>query len=88
MRLRNTWHDDRDRNPENWPIHVLIVSTGLQIFGAGQCQEEKHGTKSRRKWRKLHLTLDADSGDSGENETAGVPSTNCRQLHGHPDAGT
>ena len=44
------------------PLHVLIDSTGLQVFGAGQWLEEKHGAKSRRTWRKLHLAVDADSG--------------------------
>lgn len=52
-----------DRVLENGPVHVLIDSTGLQLYGAGQWLEEKHGTKSRRGWRKLHLALDADSGD-------------------------
>ncbi len=49
--------------PDKGPVHVLIDSTGLQIYGAGQWLEEKHGAKSRRNWRKLHLALDADSGD-------------------------
>ncbi|MET3139409.1 transposase [Undibacterium sp. GrIS 1.2] len=44
------------------PLHVLIDSTGLQVFGAGQWLEEKHGAKSRRTWRKLHLAVDADIG--------------------------
>jgi transposase len=44
------------------PLHVLIDSTGLQVYGAGQWLEAKHGTKSRRKWRKLHLAVDAASG--------------------------
>ena len=44
------------------PLHVLIDSTGLQVFGAGQWLETKHGAKSRRSWRKLHLAVDADSG--------------------------
>ena len=43
-------------------LHVLIDSTGLQVFGAGQWLEAKHGAKSRRKWRKLHLAVDAGSG--------------------------
>lgn len=38
-------------------------STGLKIYGAGQWLEEKHGAKSRRGWRKLHLAVDADSGE-------------------------
>jgi hypothetical protein len=41
---------------------VLIDSTGLQIYGTGQWLEAKHGAKPRRKWRKLHLAVDAASG--------------------------
>ncbi len=44
------------------PLHVLIDSTGLQVYGAGQWLEAKHGAKSRRKWRKLYLAVDASSG--------------------------
>jgi transposase len=44
------------------PLHLLIDSTGLQVYGAGQWLEAKHGPKSRRKWRKLHLAIDASSG--------------------------
>ena len=43
-------------------LHVLIDSTGLQVYGAGQWLEAKHGAKSRRTWRKLHLAVDAASG--------------------------
>jgi len=41
---------------------VLIDSTGLELYGAGQWLEAKHGAKSRRKWHKLHLAVDAGSG--------------------------
>lgn len=44
------------------PLHLLIDSTGLQVYGAGQWLEAKHGAKSRRKWRKLHLAVDASNG--------------------------
>ena len=43
-------------------LHVLIDSTGLQVYGAGQWLEAKQGAKSRRTWRKLHLAVDAVSG--------------------------
>ncbi len=43
------------------PLHVLIDSTGLKAYGAGQWQTEKH-RRSRRKWRKLHLGVHARSG--------------------------
>ncbi|MCF1462074.1 IS5 family transposase [Agrobacterium vitis] len=51
------------RHPGKGPVHVLVDSTGLEIYGAGQWLKEKHGAKSRRRWRKLHLALDADSGE-------------------------
>ncbi|CAK11555.1 putative transposase-like protein (plasmid) [Rhizobium johnstonii 3841] len=44
-------------------MHALVDSTGLQVYGAGQWLEEKHGARSRRGWRKLHLALEADSGE-------------------------
>ena len=63
-RRATTWMPSAKRRAApDAPLHVLIDSTGLKIYGAGQWLEEKHGTKSRRGWRKLHLALDADSGD-------------------------
>jgi hypothetical protein len=44
------------------PLHLLVDSTGLKLCGAGEWLAEKHGTKSRRSWRKLHLGVDADTG--------------------------
>ena len=41
--------------PIKKPVHVLIDGTGLEVYGAGQWLEEKHGARSRRRWRKLHL---------------------------------
>src|ERR1700680_2287623 len=43
------------------PLHLLIDSTGLKIYGEGEWLEEKHGTRSRRGWRKLHLAIHANS---------------------------
>ena len=44
------------------PFHLLIDSTGLKVFGAGEWLQEKHGAKARRTWKKLHLAVDADTG--------------------------
>jgi hypothetical protein len=44
------------------PARILIDSTGLKVFGAGEWLLEEHGQKSRRNWRKLHLAVDADTG--------------------------
>jgi len=48
------------RNGE--PMHLLVDSTGLKLCGAGEWLLEKHGTKTRRSWRKLHIGLDANTG--------------------------
>jgi hypothetical protein len=45
------------------PVHLVVDSTGLKIFGEGEWLEKKHKTKrKRRSWRKLHLGLDLVSG--------------------------
>jgi len=44
------------------PLHLLVDSTGLRLCGAGEWLIEKHGTRARRSWRKLHLGVDADTG--------------------------
>jgi hypothetical protein len=44
------------------PMHLLVDSTGLRLCGAGEWLLEKHGTKTRRSWRKLHIGVDVGSG--------------------------
>ena len=44
------------------PVHLLVDSTGLKLSGAGEWLVEKHGAKARRSWRKLHIGVDADTG--------------------------
>jgi transposase len=48
--------------PGTEPIHLLVDSTGVKLCGASEWLTEKHGTKTRRSWRKLHLGVDADTG--------------------------
>lgn len=45
------------------PVHVVIDSIGLKVYGAGEWQAEKHGGRGRRTWRKLHLAVPLDSGE-------------------------
>ena len=44
------------------PVHLLVDSTGLRLCGPGEWLVEKHGTRTRRSWKKLHLGMDADTG--------------------------
>jgi Transposase DDE domain len=32
------------------PVHLLLDSTGLKVYGAGEWQREKHGERGRRTW--------------------------------------
>jgi hypothetical protein len=48
--------------PGGEPIHLLVDSTGLKLCGAGEWLVERHGTRRRRSWRKLHLGVDAETG--------------------------
>jgi len=54
-------HADKDVDRE--PLHLLVDSTGLKLCGAGEWLVEKHGTRRRRSWRKLHISIDAGTGE-------------------------
>ena len=43
--------------------HLVVDSTGLKVYGEGEWKVRTHGTSKRRTWRKLHLALDAGSGE-------------------------
>jgi len=49
--------------PTTEPVHVVLDSTGLKVYGAGEWQREKHGERGRRTWRKLHLAVNPGSGE-------------------------
>ena len=51
------------RRQKNEPLHVLVDATGLKVFGEGEWKVRTHGVGKQRTWRKLHLAIDADSGE-------------------------
>jgi hypothetical protein len=46
---------------ETGRVHLLVDSTGLRLCGSGEWLTEKHGTRRRRSWRKLHIGVDAET---------------------------
>ena len=48
--------------PGSEPVHLLVDSTGLKLYGPGEWLVEKHATRTRPSWRKLHIGVDADTG--------------------------
>jgi hypothetical protein len=61
-RRAGTLEVPRPRPPTGEAVHLLVDSTGLRLTGPGEWLAEKHGTKARRSWRKLHLGMDAGTG--------------------------
>src|SRR5512139_2501947 len=56
------------------PLHVVMDSSGLKVFGEGEWKVRQHGWSKRRTWRKMHLSVDAVSGEvqAAMLSTAGV----------------
>ena len=48
--------------PGSAPVHLPVDSPGLKLCGSGEWLLEKHGTRTRRSWRTLHVGVDADTG--------------------------
>jgi len=57
------------------PLHLVIDSTGLKLYGEGEWKVRKHGWSKRRTWRKVHLAMDANTGQI------------CAALMTHQDVG-
>ncbi|UIK01180.1 IS5 family transposase (plasmid) [Rhizobium leguminosarum] len=54
----------KSRTKTSGPVHLVVDSTGLKVFGEGEWLENKHNAGSKRKrWRKLHLGLNLVSGE-------------------------
>lgn len=51
------------RRPRRGPVHVVVDSTGLKIFGEGEWKVRQHGVGKRRTWRKIHLAVDETAKD-------------------------
>jgi hypothetical protein len=48
-------------HPTTTGLHLLVDSTGIKMLGEGEWKTKKHGADSRRKWRKVHLGIDAST---------------------------
>jgi len=44
-------------------IDLVVDASGLKICGEGEWKVKVHGTGKRRTWRKLHIGLDAETGE-------------------------
>lgn len=51
----------QNKNAE--PMHLVIDSTGIKIYGEGEWQMRQHGKEKRRTWRKLHIAVNEATQD-------------------------
>src|SRR3954452_12129635 len=62
------------------PVHVVIDSTGLKVYGAGEWLAETHGERGQRTWRKLHLAVDPNSGEILASELTTIEEGDASQV--------
>jgi Transposase DDE domain len=43
------------------PLHLILDSTGLKVYGEGEWKVRQHGYSKRRTWLKLHLAIDPET---------------------------
>jgi len=43
------------------PLHLVLDSTGLKVYGEGEWKVRRHGYSKRRTWLKLHLAVDPET---------------------------
>jgi hypothetical protein len=63
------------------PLHLVLDSTGLKVYGEGEWKVRQHGYSKRRTWLKLHLAIDpqtheiqaAVASDPGVTDEEAVP---------------
>jgi transposase len=65
--------------PSTGPIHLVLDSIGLELFGQGEWNAEKHG-RARRTWRKLHLAVDATTGEIAAHVLTGGHADDAAQV--------
>jgi IS5 family transposase len=59
-RRARTLRIDLPRHAEG-PLHLILDSTGLKVYGEGEWKVRQHGYSRRRTWLKLHLAIDPET---------------------------
>lgn len=57
-RRRKTLSVALPRQRRGKPLHLVVDSTGVKIYGEGEWKVRQHGYTKRRTWRKLHVGVD------------------------------
>lgn len=62
-RRRRTLEVTLPKRAKSAPLHLVVDSTGVKIYGEGEWKVRQHGWTRRRTWRKLHVGVDEATGE-------------------------
>lgn len=62
-RRRKTLEVALPRQSRNEPMHMVVDSTGIKVFGEGEWKVRQHGFTKRRTWLKIHLGVNESTGE-------------------------
>jgi len=51
------------RRTKSEPLHMVVDSTGIKVYGEGEWKVRQHGYTRRRTWRKLHIGVDESTNE-------------------------
>lgn len=57
-RRRRAVEIELPRRRQSEPLHLVVDSTGIKVYGEGEWKVRQYGYSKRRTWRKLHLAVD------------------------------
>ncbi len=79
-RRRQTFAGRQPRvRPAAKPVHLVLDSTGFELFGRGEWCAAKHG-RLRRRWLKLHVGVDATTGEIAAHAVTGSDGDDAAQA--------
>jgi len=70
------------RKERQEPLHLVLDSTGLKIYGEGEWKVRQHEASKRRTWRKVHLAMDGHAKDETGVEVTTVDWADCEVFEG------
>jgi hypothetical protein len=62
------------------PLHIVVDSTGVKVYGEGEWKVRQHGWSKRRIWKKLHIGVDEATGDILLGEVTGNDTADCEMF--------
>ena len=62
------------------PLHIVVDSSGVKVYGEGEWKVRQHGWSKRRTWKKLHIGVDETTGDILLGEVTGNDAADCQTL--------